>query len=1721
MNPFSKKTDRNRNNSTNAPYTEIEKLLRASTRQASDARNEFKNALLRELKTEASKQTHHSISKPMSNRRFVFLPALAGVLLLAVLGFAAYRYGNFFGANTNSRIIVEQPTSPKEAEGLFELVALNENVNGIHPSTAFELRAKAQTTVEKIKENLTFKPRVAFAVEKTGGATYRITPEKTLDAGDMLTARLAVTFQTENGGAKDHTYSWAYQVQEEFQIVSTLPRNAATNIPVNTGIEMTFSHVGFEGAEENFSITPETPGRFETHRKTFVFVPNEKLKISTLYTVRLKKDVRLPKTDETLKDDLVFQFETAEYSDPESYRYDSTPGITSIGQKTNESSTSEVPIFVVNGVSLSQIKETDLSIYEFPNREAYANAFDAFNAIPYWARSRDQWTMDTSTLALHSKTTVPLQDLGNYWQYAVSAPDKLSKGFYLIELQGRNNVNPQALLAVTDITGFATLSETKLVVWSHDAKTKQPLAKARVTLSDGAELGTTNADGLLAIDTPSPLLENFRNSFGTLIIEKSPDVLYLPLVGNAEGFTQYQYNRPRRVQNYWSYLYVDQPIYRPNDTINFWGVVKPRDSRDASDVTVTLYAGYPYQDASRPIVSEKTITLGTFGTFEGSIALSNLTPSSQYSLALEIDGNTLFETSVDVQTFVKPAYNLDVTPAVQGVMNEESLTHTVTARFFNGSPVQNVEITAQGDKKSTTNEQGVTTFSTIYRGQREGQDSFENPTFNPTHPEEGDIWAQALVRVFPSSEVIAVQSDAEGATAHITGTLSALDLAGYNAGKFQNYEDPIGSPIGQDAVHLNAKRTWFTKRENGTFYDFIQKKAVPRYTYDYHDEPAFEADMRTNDDGTFSFTFEMKEDSSYMIDVNSRDSNNRLVERSTYVTPRSSVGSGQTGYFELRLNEKIPKQWEPENRNEFAVGDTVKATFMKDGAVLPKSVSPTFLYLTAQNGIRDTETSVEPTFGFTFSTKDIPNVILQGVWFDGRTYWTSDAQGGFFHSGSVASFDEKDRELTISATPDKQEYTPGDTVALNIQTTRPDGKGTEAVVNVSLVDEAVYAVRERDVAFLTSLYKDVDSGIYSSYGSHRYPLGFSGAEGGGGGGGLRQKFFDKALFKTVTTDRNGKAALSFTLPDNVTSWRATVHGIDEDYYAGNAISKIPVTLPFFVDAVLAGDYVEGDDVVMTVRTFGTAINDASPVDIRVSSDTLPFDAVTKSVTGFDAVDIPLGKLPLGNHSVRIEAKSGELGDAVARTVTVAPSRLAIPMSTVEDVTVGWKPTVEAERSIDVTFTDANRGKYYPRLYDDLYTYGDRLDQKLGRVIAATLFNTYFSGTEPVEDIDAEQYQLAGSEDSRGGLALFPYSDHDLALSAHVAASMKADEFDAVALSEYFSRTLSNITRTTLEHSQSLYGLAALHEPVLLEIREVLASDKITDTDRLTLALGLAELGDDAGATEIFDTLEGTYGKTMDTSAVLELGDTRDEQLENTMLFAELAAMLQKPNADNYYNYARDNAAEDTLLVLAELNYLETRLSTLPETSLTLRYELQGAEHELALENGQAGNVLLTDDTLDTFRVTSLEGSALAVTTSTRKAAPEEVNRDSSISVTRTYAKTTISAGDLVKVTMKIGIANSAPDGAYQISDFVPSGLTIVAQPYRRAQYISDPNVRYPYSIDGQRISFLYYKDEKYDTFTYYARVINKGTYLAERPVIQSIQAPSVRMGGNEEIVTIQ
>ncbi len=101
------------------------------------------------------------------------------------------------------------------------------------------------------------------------------------------------------------------------------------------------------------------------------------------------------------------------------------------------------------------------------------------------------------------------------------------------------------------------------------------------------------------------------------------------------------------------------------------------------------------------------------------------------------------------------------------------------------------------------------------------------------------------------------------------------------------------------------------------------------------------------------------------------------------------------------------------------------------------------------------------------------------------------------------------------------------------------GNGVAAEISISVVNEAVLALRENDVGIFENIFKRIEYKKYffSTY-QDRTLSREQGGWGDGGADSFRSNFGDTVYFKAVTTDENGHAAVTFKLPDTVTSYRA-------------------------------------------------------------------------------------------------------------------------------------------------------------------------------------------------------------------------------------------------------------------------------------------------------------------------------------------------------------------------------------------------------------------------------------------------------------------------------------------------------------------------------------------------------------------------------------------------------
>ena len=169
---------------------------------------------------------------------------------------------------------------------------------------------------------------------------------------------------------------------------------------------------------------------------------------------------------------------------------------------------------------------------------------------------------------------------------------------------------------------------------------------------------------------------------------------------------------------------------------------------------------------------------------------------------------------------------------------------------------------------------------------------------------------------------------------------------------------------------------------------------------------------------------------------------------------------------------------------------------------------------------------------------------------------------------------------------------------------------------------------------------------------------------------------------------------------------------------------------------------------------------------------------------------------------------------------------------------------------------------------------------------------------------------------------------------------------------------------------------------------------------------------------------------------------------------------------------------------------------------------------------------LPRDELATLQFSDIKGRIGLVSNFEKESSPAEIKKDATIGVSRSYSvdgrqTTEFSDGDLVRVDIVPTFAPGALEGAYQIIDYLPSGLRAVTN-LQRTPF--NPNYSgyayYPSDIEDQRVTFVIWKNYP-RPFFYYARVVSKGNYKAEPALIQSLKSLESTNISNEANITIR
>lgn len=1622
----------------------------------------------------------------------------------------------------------------------YGLTPVSGSVSSAEPDGTWIFTTPEAKTAEAVGASLSIEGQPPLLVEEHSETEFYVTPSEALSGNTLY----RFCWRDEN-----EMLAWAFQTQKRFAVSAVFPAQAATGVPVNSGIEITYNEDIFAGEEhaameDYFSITPAVEGAFEYHNNTAVFVPKG-LDYGTVYTVVAAAGLVSPISGGRIAEDTVFSFETEAAPGSE----EETEAETSLWLSSNyeEFSTMAAPA-VDLWVYDNEKKSVDakVCVYRYAEDQKAIQDVRAMQTFPVWASVSRPKDIGKDVQQMECVMQFTAEELSVYGRASITLPDCLEEGFYLLAVQCGQKTE-YMVLQINDLPLQVISDADKTLVWVNSIKTGKAAGNAEVKSAATGAVYRTDENGLAAVTEP---YERITELFVTSERERC---IYFGVSDPYAGVNHYG-NR----EDYWTVLQTDRSLYQKSDAVSLWGFAKPRQQgRDAvGAVTAVLSQGY-WRDA-HSILQKQTFTVEN-GVYSGTVALPSLSPGN-YCITVyqgnykEENNITLGQVYFEVADYQKPAYSLSAAADKAAIFAGESVNVAIKAAFYEGTPLPDLGVTYQvlGDSwdeeghrydviasgSAVTDAEGCATVSFTAPPASAEYHGVEHTVYvkvTATMPELGEIEDECSIRTFQRDIAMEAEGERDGKAASVQVSLNDVTLERLLDGSAEHYGDYLAAPAADRKVKAEVYRSYEEKIQDGTEYDFIEKKNVPRYIYETKEEKIKTFTMTTDENGMAKEQWNLpnRDGERYYVALTAADKAGRTITQRQYLSERR-LSYEEEGY---RLDGA---KW------SYRDGDEVTLT-LQNGKDTVKTGQT--LFVKARNGIAD-YCITKNEYRDTFRKEDAPNFYVMAYYFDGRHY----------HSGyrmyQNLRYELEDEALTISVQTDRERYLPGDTCHLMITVKDRDGNPKQTDVNLSVVDEAQLSLRDHAVDTLRDLYQNVGHGLLRSAATHSAEDGDMGRASGGIGGAnnakeaayaaedrasskpepaeeegaidARSDFRDTALFDRVKTGENGEAVYSFTLPDNITAWRLTLSGVTEDYMAGNLVHAIAVSQPMFINYALGSTFLTGDIPSLSVSAYGDGLDRDETVTFTVYRKSNPEEKQTATAKAYQHVTIPLWEMYFAGEDCLVIAAQTEQGkqDSIEHPYRVIDGYRQKQTVNRESASAGMRISADSTGLSHVIFTDRGRGQYLYRLLNLCSVYGDRIEKYAAATAAKELIRTYFPDLAEEETVyfDPTAYQ---KED--GGAAMLPYAQSDLDLTVRLMPYFKdAWNFDTLR------RYLYDRYEGENEDSKlcALYGLTQLGEPVLDDLQRFSEMDTMDAQDAIYLALAYLSLGETETASAIYDRYLLPSIEKSEPYAILSVGDSRDKIRTLTAQTAYLAAALQKPERDGLYRYSIENETEDTLINLEEVSYLKEVLRDSTAETGSVTYRLFGDTKTADLK--EFGSFVLTvpGSQMDELEILEVNGD-VEVLTAEAKAIDADTAMDSRIQVKRRYYKVgdenatkELREGDLIRVNLWIDYSNLALDGAYSVTDYLPAGLAYVEDSAKMDENETGRFglgcLRYA-EADGQKVRFYDYNSRFYTgrLYYYYARVISPGTYRAEGTLVQSLRSRDSLTWGEDDLLTIR
>ena len=586
------------------------------------------------------------------------------------------------------------------------------------------------------------------------------------------------------------------------------------------------------------------------------------------------------------------------------------------------------------------------------------------------------------------------------------------------------------------VTNYALIyknSSSEILAFLTDAKTGKFILEARFGFykkDSLIESGKSGKDGIFVMETAGKLKGN-----ETLLItaETEDEVVF----SNPYFFFN------NESQFYTAYTFTNQPVYRPGQKVFFKSILRKKNEFDFS-VLKDEECKVVIRSPKNAEVFSGTFKTNEFGSIWGEFVLDEETEIGYYSIQVS-RGEQTFYGSFEVEEYKKPEYKVEVVTVKKNYSGGETISGTVKANYYFGSPVTSAKVTVQIFKKRFWIPWWYwSEYRWFYNSfEKIGFSSYDQPDF--IKQIDGEVNEKGEFQFEFSAEkptdfdfTYEFSAQVEDASRRVISNSTNVFIT-RGAFSLSASTDKYFLTLG-DSVQLRINAFDFSQQPVQTTFKVIINKLSG--LQNKIEETIEKFSGSTDKSGKASFTFLPKETGYYTYSVAALDSSKNEIS-----TSGSFFVNDKENFYYQRTSNDIEIITD---KDSYEKGDTLTAIIF-----LPKNDIDVLVSFEGKSFLKYRKYSVEGNsliIKEKLTEKFSPSFSIAILFVHDRV----------LHSNSkMIIVLNKDNYLSLEIKPSKGIYKPGEKAAYKFSVKNNAGKPVaNTELSLGLVDESIYAIRE-------------------------------------------------------------------------------------------------------------------------------------------------------------------------------------------------------------------------------------------------------------------------------------------------------------------------------------------------------------------------------------------------------------------------------------------------------------------------------------------------------------------------------------------------------------------------------------------------------------------------------------------------------------------------------------